>query len=182
MGKEEWFSMNSMVVYTTHFGNTKKVAEAIAAELSTRGSAQVLSVDELGAMLPPDTDLVVVGGPTEAHHMTHPIAELFKRLGSDAVRGVPAAAFDTRLRWPRWLSGSAGASIAKELEHAGARVIAPVESFFIKGAAGTGGSSSAELEDGELERARTWAATLAEALVARTVTLGSSSDKSQELS
>ena len=152
--------MNSLVIYTTHFGNTKKVAQAIAAGLSTRGSAQVLSVDELGAELPAETDLVVIGGPTEAHHMTHPMAELFKRLGPDAIRGLAAAAFDTRLRWPRWLSGSAGAGIEKELEQAGARVIAPVESFFIKGPTGTGGSSSAELEDGELERAQTWAETL----------------------
>lgn len=170
--------MNSIVVYTTHFGNTKKVAEAIAAGLGTRGNAQVLSVDELGAMLPPDTDLVVIGGPTEAHRMTHPMAELFKRLGPNAVRGVAAVAFDTRLRWPRWLSGSAGASIAKELEQAGARVIAPVESFFIKGAAGTGGSSSAELEDGELERAQTWAAALAETMAVGAATPGSSPDGS----
>jgi flavodoxin len=154
--------VNSIVIYTSHFGNTKQVAEAIADGLRTRGTAQVFSVDEVSRGLPPETDLVVIGGPTEAHKMTGPMAHFFEHLAPDTLRDMAAAAFDTRLRWPRWVSGSAGAGIEKKLEAAGARVIAPVESFFIKGAMGTGGSSSAQLEDGELEHAKTWATSLAE--------------------
>jgi len=104
---------------------------------------------------------VVIGGPTEAHGMTLPLAQFLDRLGPEALRSVAAVGFDTRLRWPRWLSGSAGLGITERLDQAGARVIAPAESFFIKGVAGTGGSKNAELQDGELERATAWGEALA---------------------
>jgi hypothetical protein len=61
--------------------------------------------------------------------------------------------FDTRLRWPEWLSGSAGARITDRLYRLGAKVVAPEESFFV--------TRKPELEAGELERAATWAAGLA---------------------
>lgn len=50
------------------------------------------------------------------------------------------------------------------LRQAGARVVAPEESFFIKEVAGTAGRDTAELADGELERAAAWAAALANML------------------
>lgn len=39
---------------------------------------------------------------------------------------MAASAFDTRLRWPRWLFGSAPSDIATRLRQAGTRVIQPV--------------------------------------------------------
>jgi flavodoxin len=166
--------VNSIVIYASHFGNTMQVAGAIAAGLRMRGTAQVYSLEDMPRKLPEGTDLVVIGGPTEQHGMTEPMARFFDWMAPDALRGVAVAAFDTRLRWPRWMSGSAGKGIEKKLEEAGARVIAPVASFFIKGAMGTGGSSSAQLEDGELERAKTWATSLAEMLVASVAVRSSS--------
>ena len=155
--------MNSVVIYASHFGNTKHIAEAIANELQLRGPVQLLPAEETPAVLPPQTDLVLVGSPTEGHRMTAPAAEFFARLTPQALRGVAAAAFDTRLHWPRWLSGSAGAGITEELHRAGARVIAREESFFV------GGSTNPEqvaLEAGELARAGAWAAGLADSLAA----------------
>lgn len=158
--------MNSVVIYASHFGNTRKIAEAIAGALHRHGEVHVFSVDEAPATFPAGTDLVLVGGPTEQHKMTEPVAEFFDRLAPSALEGIAAAAFDTRLHWPRWLSGSAGSGITEKLRQTGARVIAPAESFFIKGIAGTGGSSSAELDSGELERAAQWAATVASSAAA----------------
>jgi len=156
--------MNSIVIYTSHFGNTRAIAEAIAKGLRSRGMARVLSVEDVGAALPERADLVVIGGPTEAHGMTPPLIEWLGRLEPDALRGLAAVGFDTRLRWPRWLSGSAGSGITEKLHQTGAQVIAPAESFFIKGAVGTGGSKTATLQDGELERAVAWGASLADKL------------------
>jgi flavodoxin len=153
--------VDSIVIYASHFGNTRAIAEAIATGLSARGVVHVLAVEEVGAALPEHADLVVIGGPTEAHGMTVPLTEFLDRLGPEALRGVAAVGFDTRLRWPRWLSGSAGSGITEWLRQAGARVIAPAESFFITGVAGTGGSKKAELQDGELERATAWGEALA---------------------
>jgi hypothetical protein len=71
---------------------------------------------------------------------------------------MAAAGFDTRLRWPRWLSGSAATGITQRLGRAGARVIAPAESFIV--------STAPLLEPGEEERATAWAASLAATLAA----------------
>ncbi len=165
--------MNSIVIYASHFGNTKQIAEAIASGLRSRGSAQIFAVDEAPQMLPTGIDLVVVGGPTEAHGMTQPMARYFDRLAPDAMAGIAAAAFDTRLRWPRWLSGSAGTDISARLRRVGASMIVPAESFIIKGMANTGGGKTPELDDGELERATAWAGKLAEAFAASTAAAAS---------
>ena len=152
--------MNSVVVYASHFGNTKKVAEAIADGLRAYGQALVFSTEDASTRLLEEAELVVIGGPTEQHGMTEPLARFLNRLTLHAPGAV--AIFDTRLRWPRWLSGSAAVSVSTRLRQAGAHLVAPEESFFIKGAAGTGGRDTAELDDGELDRAREWAVALAE--------------------
>jgi flavodoxin len=158
----EVMEMKSIVIYATRYGNTRKVAETIAEELRSRGTAQLFAADEAPALLPEGTDLVVIGGPTEAHAMTPTLAAVFDHIEPEALLGVAAAAFDTRLRWPRWLAGSAGAGALNKLQHAGARMIAPAESFFVKNEEGADKSAGPKLEPGELERAAQWAASLAE--------------------
>lgn len=146
--------MNSVVIYGSRHGNTRKVAEAIAGELRKHGAVQLVSAEKAPTLLPEQTDLVVVGGPTEAHRMTEPLARFLDRVPGGALAGKSAAGFDTRLRWPRWLSGSAGSGIVERLDWRGAHVIAPEESFFVSG-------KLPVLEPGELERAAAWAASLA---------------------
>lgn len=146
--------MNSIVVYASRYGNTHRIAEAIATELRSRGPAQLLAADEAPSAFPAGTELVVIGCPTEGHRMIEPIIRYFDRLGPDAFQGVAGAAFDTRLSWPTWLSGSAAAGITKKLHGAGARVVLPEASFIV-----VGGTPS--LAPGELERAVAWAASLA---------------------
>jgi len=144
--------MHSLVIYASRNGNTRRIAEAIANRLGERGSVDLRSVEEAPSAIEPDIDLVVVGGPTEAHGLTPPVTEFFDRLAPKALEGRRAVGFDTRLRWPEWLSGSAGARITDRLKGLGARVVAPEESFFV--------TRKPELEAGELERASTWAAGL----------------------
>ncbi len=152
--------MNSLVIYGSRHGNTRKLAEAIANELGRHGAAQLMAADKVPSNVPEQTELVVVGGPTEAHRMTQPMSELFDRLGRGALIGMNSAAFDTRLRWPKFLSGSAGGGIVKKLEEAGANVLVPEMSFFV-------GGQLPVLEPGEVERAAAWAASLAAKLESR---------------
>ena len=154
--------MKSIVIFASHHGNTLKVAEALAAELATHGSAQLLPVEYAPETLPKDLDLVLVGGPTEAHHMTEPLARFLGSVDRSAFDGVAAAAFDTRLKGPAWLWGSAAYGVAGMLKSLGARLIAPPEDFFVTGPFGTEGGISS-LFPGELEHARKWAAGVAEA-------------------
>jgi flavodoxin len=146
--------MNSLVVYGSRHGNTRKVAEAIAGELRKRGAVHLVSAEKAPRLVPETTDLVVVGGPTEAHRVTEPVAQFFDHVGKGGLVGKAAAAFDTRLRWPEWLSGSAAAGIAQRLHQARANLIAPEVSFFVSG-------KLPVLEPGEVERAVAWASSLA---------------------
>ena len=151
--------MRSVVIYASRYGNTKKIAEAIAEELRPYGATQLFVAEVAPTRLPEGTELVVIGGPTETHGMTKALAEVFDRMEPEALAGVVAATFDTRLRWPRWLAGSAGDGAWNKLQHAGAWMIAPAESFFVKNDAEKG--AAPELEPGELERATQWAASIA---------------------
>jgi flavodoxin len=148
--------VKSLVVYATRTGNTRLTAEAIADGLRSGGSAEVRAVTDDPATLPNDLDVLVVGGPTEGHGMPEPIASFLDRLPERACTGRAAAAFDTRLQWPRWLSGSAADGIRQRLEGAGALRPVPTESFAV--------TMKPELVPGELDRARAWGAALAASL------------------
>ena len=154
--------MNSVVIYASRYGNTRRIAEAIAEGLRSFGTAQLFAAEEAPTSLPPGTDLIVIGGPTEMHKMTEPLAEVLHRIEAETLHGVAAAAFDTHLRWPRWLAGSAGVGAWNKLQRTGARMIAPTESFFVKKDEGAEKGDAPKLEPGELERAAQWAAALAD--------------------
>ena len=150
--------MKSIVIYASRYGNTQRIAEAITEALQTHGEAQLFPADEALPVLPKGVDLVVIGGPTEVHRMTKPVVRLFERMERGMLQGMAAAAFDTRLRGSRLLTGSAGSGVARKLRRAGARLIVPEASFFVKSRAD---SEQPELEPGELERAAVWAESLA---------------------
>lgn len=148
--------MRSIVIYGSRSGNTRRIAEVIASVLQSRGAVDLLTAEEAPAAFPADTDLIVVGGPTEAHGITPPVASFFERLAPRSLKDISAAAFDTRLHLPRLLTGSAGSGIAQRLRSLGAKVIVPEESFMV--------SREPVLETGELERAEGWARFLANAV------------------
>ena len=153
--------MKSVVFYASRKGNTRLVAEAIADGLRAGGSTQVLSVEDGAASIDDGTDLIVVGGPTEGHGVTEAVVRFLDRISSNAA--IPAAAaFDTRVHWPRLLSGAAAEGIAQRLRGMGARLVAPPESFIV--------SMKPELLPGELERARSWGASLGDHVQAEFVT------------
>ena len=77
------------------------------------------------------------------------------------LRGVPAAAFDTRYRGATWLMGSAAAKAAEAIRTAGGDLVAEPESFFM---ARKGPMERQTLEPGEIERAERWAAGVADAV------------------
>ena len=149
--------MKSLVIYVSHKGNTQRVAEVIGEVMSSHGVVDVLPVEEAPPIMEEDVDLLVVGGPTEGHGVTPDMSAFLQRLDAASVRGRAVAAFDTRVNWPRILSGSAADGIAKRLEAAGAMVIGPHGSFIV--------STEPELLPGELERAREWAESVARSVV-----------------
>lgn len=164
--------MKAVIVYESLFGNTKAVAEAIAAGLSGTHETSVMSAGSVDLAAIASCDLLVAGSPTHGHGLPKPetraagrksgvpesivnapgIRELLTSL--PAGRGRAAAAFDTRLRGPRWLWGAASRRITGPLvEHGYSLVLAP-QTFLVRG------MRVPTIRDTELERARLWGARL----------------------
>jgi flavodoxin len=141
--------MRTLIVVNSHKGNTRAIADAIAGQLKPRGSCEVVNVEAAGSSIGADVDLLLVGSPTEGHGMTPEIRAYLDALAASSVHGKAVAAFDTRIGWPRILSGSAADGIAAKLARLDARVIGPQGSFIV--------TTTPALEPGEIERARSWA-------------------------
>jgi hypothetical protein len=105
-------------------------------------------------------DLLVAGGPTQARGASPALRAVLGDLRRGSLRGVRAAAFDTRLRMWRLLSGSAARVISRRLKRAGCRLVSRPESFFVTGREGP-------LETGGEDLAREWARGLVPATEAR---------------
>ncbi len=155
--------MHAIVIYDTKFGNTAKIAQAIGRGAATRGSVQVLDVTEALGPLAERPDLVIVGGPTQNRGLSRSLRAFVDALPA-ALRGVPAASFDTRYRGSTWLMGSAAGEAAKRLGKAGSRLAAPPESFFM---ARGGPIERQGLETGEVERAESWGRAVGAAVVSQ---------------
>lgn len=162
--------MRVFMVYESMFGNTQKIAQAVADGLTPYAQVELVEVGD-AAGFPDDVDLVVVGGPTHAFGLSRPDSRrsaakqatdpvVSRRIGLrewlaafHPPRRLAAAVFDTRVHKPVWLAGSAARGAAKRLRRAGCTLIATPESFFVTGTTGP-------LSDGELERAGRWGASL----------------------
>jgi flavodoxin len=152
--------MLTVVIYASKFGNTERVAQAIARGAGGTGQVRVASVEDAARSLAERPDLLLVGGPTQRRGPSPELRAFIDALAPASLDGVPAASFDTRYRGTTWLMGSAAVQAAKRLERAGADVVIPPESFFV----GRGGPPERQtLDSGELERAEAWGRAVAAA-------------------
>ena len=170
--------MRALVVYESMYGNTHRIAEAIARGLRSAYSVQVVSVagarfEHLGRY-----DLIVAGGPTHAHGMSRPdtreAAISAPRVKADQPQVEPdagglslrvwldtlglgsghAAAFDTRLQGSAFVTGRASKGIAAMLRQHGFELVVEPISFLV--------DRHDHLLPGEEERAERCGATLGE--------------------
>jgi hypothetical protein len=173
--------MRALLVYESMYGNTHAVADAISQGLAGQGVEVTLEPASSGYNgKAGGVDLLIVGGPTHARGMTRPntrrsaidTAHMRSGLTIDlsaegpGVREwldsmsrleVAAAAFDTRIDAPPFLTGRAAKSIDARLRALGCRRAAQPESFLV--------TIKNHLVDGELDRAREWGSMLAGQLV-----------------
>jgi hypothetical protein len=174
--------MRAVVVYESMYGNTHEIADAIGNGLGVAYQVEVVPVDQADQPLIESADLVVVGGPTHAHGMSHAgtreaaVADAHKpdselTLDPDAegpglrewFSSLPrlharAAAFDTRVDLPAILTGRASKGIGRQLRQHGLELAAEPESFLV--------TKQNRLEPDEVTRARQWGRQLAGNLAA----------------
>jgi hypothetical protein len=158
------------------YGNTHRIAEAIARGLRPAYAVRVVSVAGARYEHVGRYDLIVAGGPTHAHGMSRPDTRqgaisaprvkadqpqvepdaggLSMRVWLDTLglRSGNAAGFDTRLQGHALLTGRASKGIAAMLRHHGFQLVAEPISFLV--------DRHDHLLPDEEERAERWGATL----------------------
>ena len=159
--------MKAIVIYDSQFGNTEKIAQTIRDALSDTAETRLMRASSVAPRDLMAADLLVIGSPTQRFHPTEPVDRFLK---GTSLRGMRAAAFDTRfdmddvdsraLRLAVKVAGDsayAAPRIAAVLEKAGATMVVAPEGFIVTDTEGP-------LREGELERAAEWARGLLTAL------------------
>lgn len=92
--------MKGIVAYDTYYGNTKRVAEAIAEQIKADGhGVEMRSVREKYPS-PPQGDFLFVGSPNRMAKVSGKTKRFVKKLDVDAWRSKPIAVFVTVLPGP----------------------------------------------------------------------------------
>lgn len=156
--------MSIVIVYDSIFGNTAQVALAMA---EAAPGARAVHVRDAAALDLTGVSLLVVGSPTRGFRPTPDMQEFVDGLGDDTLAGRRAAAFDTRLdletvhpaplRWVMDIGGYAASTLERQLADKGCVMTGQPTGFLVRGTEGP-------LCAGEIERARGWLRTLAEAV------------------
>jgi hypothetical protein len=164
----EHSTMRALVAYESMFGNTERVARAVAAGLRLEGiDATVVDVGEHPEADLTDVDLLVLGAPTHGFSLSRPVSrhdavrqggrEEAERSGMrewlaslpHSDRPVLAATFDTRVTKVRYLPASASRRAARGLTERGHRMVSPPVGFLVQDVCGP-------LESREVDRAIAW--------------------------
>ena len=178
--------MRGLVVYESMFGNTRRVAEAIAQSLGQFGEVRAVRAHEVAREDLHNLDLLVVGAPTHTWGMPRPNTrhgaldnvrksggDLVLQPNADSLPGVRewletlgyvhslGAVFDTRFKAPLAFTGRAANGIVKVLQHHDVEIVTPPQSFLV--------DRKNHLIAGELEKAITWGRQLGELVVAQTM-------------
>jgi len=141
--------MKALIVYDSVYGNTEKIARAVAEAITPSYEVKVVQAGEANPSELASTDLLIVGSPTHAGRPTPAIQDLLNKVPK--LQGINIAAFDTRITTKLvGVFGYAAGRIAGNLKRKGGTLIVSPEGFFVTGNKGP-------LKEGELERAAGWA-------------------------
>ncbi len=152
--------MKACVIYDSIYGNTEKIAQAIAQGLT--GEIKVLRIGEANPAELVTCNLLIVGSPVHGGRATPELDAFIKQMPANSLEGISVAAFDTRfeaeeqgvgLRILMGVIRYAAPRIAKALEKKGGILVAEPEGFIVENKEGP-------LKQGELERATQWATQL----------------------
>jgi flavodoxin I len=140
--------MKAMIVYDSVYGNTQKIAEAIAVGMGRGTKARRPSA--VGAEELRSVDLLVIGSPTLGGRPSKPLQEFVDSIPKSVAGKLSIAAFDTRMSMKfAKIFGYAAARIAAKLQANGSTLKSPPQGFIVTGRSGP-------LAEGELERATAW--------------------------
>jgi flavodoxin len=132
-----------IVVYDSNFGNTEKIARALALGLEEK-SAKIdcLKVDQVDVEKLTEYDFRAIGGPTHIISASKPMKEFLERLKTVDLRELKGFSFDTRnesrMNSRRWLmfENSAARVIESALRKEKMDIVRPRRSAIVEGREG----------------------------------------------
>lgn len=125
----------AIVIYHSKFGNTEKIARALARGMEKQGAnVDCISTGEVDVNKLVEYDLLVLGGPTHYFGVSKPMKAFLEKLETIDTKGKKAFAFDTKYK-SRW-SGSAAKRIEKMLKNLGLSIVKPYSSAIVTGVEG----------------------------------------------
>lgn len=153
----------ALVLYESVFGNTEKVAKALARGIGRVCEVDCVRVKDFDRSSLPRYGLIAVGAPTQAFSAYKPMKDFLSSLeGVAGLRGKLAFAFDTKI--DSRLSGSAAKYIENRFKDLGLETAMPRASAIV-----SGGTKDNVLKDGEEARFEAIGAELAAAFAKRPV-------------
>lgn len=147
--------MKSLVIYESLFGNTEKIAKAMATAIHCKAKR----VDDVELNNLKSIDLLLVGSPVHGGKATFTINDFIKKIPDGSLLNKKVAAFDTRfspkdhglgLRLLMKIIQFASPRIEKDLIKKGGIPAGKPEGFIVT-------EKDGPLKKGELERAVKWA-------------------------
>ena len=141
--------MKTLVVFDSAYGNTEKIARAVASGVP--GQVEVVQAGKADPGKLGGFDFIFAGSPTQGGRATPVMKSFIAGIPTSALINTPSAAFDTRIS-AKWVGifGYAAGKIAGDLKARGASLAVDPEPFFVTGKEGP-------LKEGEAERAAAWA-------------------------
>jgi flavorubredoxin len=128
--------LKAAVIYDSVYGNTEKVAKALAAGLESGGATvdivkvDAVKFDEIDAF-----DLFCVGSPTHAWNASKPMKEFLEHFKTvKGLAGKKAFVFDTKMK--SRLAGSAAGKIENKLKNLDLTIARHSESAIVLGREG----------------------------------------------
>jgi menaquinone-dependent protoporphyrinogen IX oxidase len=148
--------MKGIVVYDSSYGNTKQIAEIIAEILKKSGiEVDAFYVKDVKKLSAKDYNFLVLGSPTRFGTMSFAVKGFLGKVRSEEWMNKPFAAFDTEnpenMEKSEW---SAAEKIAERLRDKKMNQLIPVLKAAVLGQKGP-------LQEGEIERTKEYAKTLA---------------------
>ena len=126
---------NAIVLFDTKFGNTEKIAKALALGIEKQEiNVDCVNVENVQISKLAEYDLIAIGGPTHGFGMSEPIKTFIRKLEKLNLRDKSAFAFDTKTGSRFW--GSAAKGIEKKLIGLGMTIVKPHSSAIVKGLKG----------------------------------------------
>jgi flavodoxin len=144
---------------------TEKIAKTIEEIFNEKGiGTKKLFVSNVNLADVLDSDCLIVGSPVMKFRATGRIRKFLETLPDSRLNMKLAAAFDTRLQTR--MSGSATKGIENKLKELGLELVVSPLITFVEGSLR---KNEWRLKDGELEKAKIWAAELIKTLSKQSV-------------